>query len=998
MRPIDLLSSRYNSIKPKGHDGGSSRWRARPVMAAAILLLMSLAVLLPAMVLAQANQAPTGFTAVPGVAENTIDLAWNAPADTNAIGMYAYCLKDTASASCAESDWLFLANGTDTEGMIDGNNLILGETYYVRIRAVNNTSVGGPATAAIEVQTGPAEVEDLTAVSGHQLVTLSWTTSDDTEVTKYQYRYRVGTGTWSIWKDALPASTDNDTTSHIVTALNNATEYTFQVRAYISQAASGDDPAIEAGGGAGEEMTATPGAPAALGTVTAVEGYQRIRLEWADPMGGAVTYEYRVSISTATPSTALWKSVPSGSVWKYTGPGTDAADPSDDVAMLAILISQTTGTNVDNTVDPVVAATLPADLINDEMYTLALRAVNDSGAGPASMDDVEGTPTASTSNVPVPQDLTASPGNGSVTLDWDAVTGYAGVGYQYCQKITMGEPCEDADGDWLPIPESNLETTAYEVTDLINKATLYFKLRSISNAEEPATDTPPRAEVSDPSDEVSAVVGAPARPTGLKAVIGNAKFRLNWTTPANNGSAITAYEYSTDGGSTWKEIVDSGPSTVMALITEQSSSTDGLANQYDVQLRAVNGNGDGQAAARSVTPSANPPAPTKLTATPGNEQVTLNWTAPSYLDVSGYEFISNSGGGYTLIDGSDTTTRTHTVIGLTNGQTTYIFLVRAVNGEVKGAASNEARATPGAPRAPTLTAASKTGAITLSWTVPTYVDMPAITRYEYRYTNVAPDGEPEWPDGNQTGDWAVTSATAPLERQLNLSAASDGVLDVGTVYYFQVRAVNEIVAGTTQVGALSNIASSVATEVVADWDFKIEPVDSAGNVVTNLVAGETELALRFTATYTVGTSDRGDVTSLWADFGSGTLMSAVPSATPQEVGFGSGVDAAPTASARLSSNNPLPICTANSTADTLTCVKDFAGKALRNGRRRPWRLCAHQQRVRPIQGDGNGQRQDRPLGNAGGRPHTQRNPERNPFADDGRLDAARRDGDGVRPH
>ena len=56
MRPIDLLSSRYNSIKPKGHDGGSSRWRARPVMAAAILLLMSLAVLLPAMVLGAKRQ------------------------------------------------------------------------------------------------------------------------------------------------------------------------------------------------------------------------------------------------------------------------------------------------------------------------------------------------------------------------------------------------------------------------------------------------------------------------------------------------------------------------------------------------------------------------------------------------------------------------------------------------------------------------------------------------------------------------------------------------------------------------------------------------------------------------------------------------------------------------------------------------------------------------------------------------------------------------------
>ena len=103
----------------------------------------------------------------------------------------------------------------------------------------------------------------------------------------------------------------------------------------------------------------------------------------------------------------------------------------------------------------------------------------------------------------------------------------------------------------------------------------------------------------------------------------------------------------------------------------------------------------------------------------------------------------------------------------------------------------------------------------------------------------------------------------------------------------------------------SNTASGVATAVAAGWAFKIETLDG-DNVVTNLVAGETELTLRFTATYTVGTEDRSGLTSLWATFESGTLMSAVPSATPQEVGFGSGVDAAPTASARLSTPTPCP--------------------------------------------------------------------------------------------
>ena len=33
-------------------------------------------------------------------------------------------------------------------------------------------------------------------------------------------------------------------------------------------------------------------------------------------------------------------------------------------------------------------------------------------------------------------DLTASPGNRSVTLSWGAVTNYAGIGYQYCQSET----------------------------------------------------------------------------------------------------------------------------------------------------------------------------------------------------------------------------------------------------------------------------------------------------------------------------------------------------------------------------------------------------------------------------------------------------------------------------------------------------------------------------------------------------------------------------------
>ena len=98
-------------------------------------------------------------------------------------------------------------------------------------------------------------------------------------------------------------------------------------------------------------------------------------------------------------------------------------------------------------------------------------------------------------------------------------------------------------------------------------------------------------------------------------------------------------------------------------------------------------------------------------------------------------------------------------------------------------------------------------------------------------------------------------------------------------------------------------------------------------------------------------------------------MSAVPSASPQEVGFGSGVDAAPKASARLSTSNPPPICTPNIDAGTLTCVKDFAEKlyATADADLGDYALTNGMGTI--LHGHGNGQRQSRPLGNANGSQH-----------------------------
>ena len=90
-----------------------------------------------------------------------------------------------------------------------------------------------------------------------------------------------------------------------------------------------------------------------------------------------------------------------------------------------------------------------------------------------------------------------------------------------------------------------------------------------------------------------------------------------------------------------------------------------------------------------------PPAPTGLSATPGNAQVSLSWTASSGATSYNVKQATVSGGPYTTI-ASGVATTNYNNTGLSNG-TTYYYVVSAANSSGEGANSSEVSATPAIP-------------------------------------------------------------------------------------------------------------------------------------------------------------------------------------------------------------------------------------------------------------------------------------------------------------
>ena len=223
-----------------------------------------------------------------------------------------------------------------------------------------------------------------------------------------------------------------------------------------------------------------------------------------------------------------------------------------------------------------------------------------------------------------------------------------------------------------------------------------------------------------------ASAAVPSMPTQVFATAGDGQVTVAWVAPASNGGfPITQYTVSTS--------VFNGPTCTWSSGPLRCTFT-GLLNgrSYYFKVSATNKSGTGPLSNPSnvVTPIGEPPPPTAVSATAGDQQATVSCSPPltnGGAPITSYTATASPGGAHASAPSCPIV-----IAGLTDG-TTYTFTVTAANSFGASSASSPSNTVtlvdnqpPTAPSA--LAGVISNGSLTLSWQAST--DNVAVNHYE----------------------------------------------------------------------------------------------------------------------------------------------------------------------------------------------------------------------------------------------------------------------------
>jgi hypothetical protein len=640
--------------------------------------------------------APTGVGATPGNGKATV--SWTAPSDNGGATVTSYTV--TATPGSATATVTAPTTSTDVIGLNNGTSY----TFTVHATNVAGSGVESAASNAVTPRTVPGQPIGVSATPGDASAVVSWTapaSNGGSPITGYTITSTPAAGG--------PVSVDGATTSATVTGLTNGTAYSFTVQA-TNVAGSGAESV------ASSQVTPATNALAPSGVI-ATAGNAKATVSWTAPTndGGSAITSYTVTsipeshtaqvsapaltvdvtgLSNGTSYTFTVhatngsgdspESAASNAVTPRTVPGAPtgvAAAPANGAAVVSwtapasnggsaitgYTVTSTPGSFTANAGGSATSATV-SGLTNGTSYTFTVHATNIAGNGAESGASNSATP----ATVPgVPTAVTATPGASKATVSW---TGPSDEGGSAITGYTVTASPADA----APVAV-NSATTTVDVTGLTNGTSYTFTVHATNSAGSSAESAP--------SGAVTPRT-VPGVPTGVTASSGDHAATVSWTAPASNGATITSYTVTAaPGGKT--AVVNGDPAATTVAVT---GLTNGTAYTFTVHATNAAGDGTESSASAAVTPAGVPDKPTGVSATAGDAQATVTWTAPANngATITSYTVTASPGGLTASVSGNPAATQVN-VAGLTNG-VSYSFTVVATNVKGGSAASDPSTA------------------------------------------------------------------------------------------------------------------------------------------------------------------------------------------------------------------------------------------------------------------------------------------------------------------
>jgi len=753
--------------------------------------------------------APTGLIATGGNEEISLD--WDNNDETDVVGYNVYrSTTSGGSYSQVNGSLVLISDYTDI-------GLYSGGTYYYKVKAVDASLESSYSNEdfATANTVPPADPTGLVATDGVEEISLVWNVNTEPDLDGYNvFRSATGGGPYSQVNIGLVA-----TNSYTDTGLFAGGTYYYVIAAVDL----GDN---ESGYSNEDSATASTTPPAAPTGLVATPGDSQVALDWADNTEGDLAsynvyrgltsgnYTYIDNVVAPTSNyTDTGRS--NGATYYYVVTAVDdysaESDYSNEVSTapvappISLIDDGFEGTPWDANWDG--NGITDWTHANWNVRTDIWAALHSSGDTYLTTDDMD---TTAADNITISfwfrlKSLGAGPlgveiYNGSSYVTLHNLCVYPGVVatgtyYQYNEDITDSQYFRS---DFrLRIDGSGLATDAY-VDDVL----------------------------------ITMVSIPPVEPTGLVATAGDEEIGLDWNDNSEGDlGGYNVYRSLTSGGS-YSKINGS-------LVTSSNYTDTGLTNDityyYVVTAVDLGSNESAYSIEDSATPvNAPPAAPTGLTATPGDLQVSLDWNNNTEPDLAGYNVYrgEDTGGPYDQVNVSLVATNSYTDTGLT-GDVTYYYVVTAVdNLSAQSGYSNEDSTIPNiAPAAPTgLIATAGDEEVGLDWNNNSEPDLAGYNVYRSEDTGGPYD---------QVNVGLVST-----------SNYTDTGLTNDITYYYVVKAVDDYSAESSYSSEASATpgdpppaapiglaATPDDKEVSLDWNDNTEPDLDGYNVYRSLTSG-----------------------------------------------------------------------------------------------------------------------------------------------------------------